>query len=91
MGRYRALLFNIFQFPEDETNYFGNYADNTTPYSVVSTTAEVLENLSGITKKLFTWFTNNQMKANDNKYHLILSSPDDSAVIQIENSTIVVF
>ena len=28
------------------------------------------------------------MKANDNKCHLLLSSPDNSAVIQIENSTI---
>ena len=27
------------------------------------------------------------MKANDNKCHLLLSSPDDSVVIQIENST----
>ena len=28
------------------------------------------------------------MKANDDKCHLLLSSPDDSALIQIENSTI---
>ena len=28
------------------------------------------------------------MKANDDKSHLLLSSPDDSALIQIENSTI---
>ena len=84
------LLFNIFLcdlFLEDENNYFANYADDTTPYSVGSTTTEVLENLSGITKKLFTWFANNQMKANDNKCHLLLSSRDDSVVIQIENST----
>ena len=84
------VLFNIFLcdlFLEDENNYFANYADDTTPYSVGSTTTEVLENLPGITKKLVT-FANNQMKANDDKCHLILSSPDDSAVIQIENSTI---
>ena len=85
------MLFNIFLcdlFLEDENNYFANYADDTTPYSVGSTTTEVLENLSGITKKLFTWFANNQMKANDDKCHLLLSSPDDSSLIQIENSTI---
>ena len=28
------------------------------------------------------------MKANDDKCHLLLSSPDDNAVIQIKNSTI---
>ena len=79
------LLFNIFLsdlFLEDEKSYFANYADDTTPYSTSSTTTKVLENLSGVTKKLFTWFDNNQMKANDDK------RPDDSAIIQIGNSTI---
>ena len=61
---------------------------NITSYTVASITTEVLENLSSITKKLFTWFANNQMKANDDKCHLLLSSPDDSAVIQIEDSTL---
>ena len=85
------LLFNIFLcdlFLEDEKNYFANYADATTPYSVGSTTTEVLENLSGNNEKLFTWFANNQMKANDDKSHLRLSSPDDSTIIHKENSTI---
>ena len=85
------LLFNIFLcdlFLEDENNYFANHADDTTQNSVGGTTKEVLENLSRITKKLFTWFPNNQVKANDEKCHLLLSSPDDSSVIQIENSTI---
>ena len=67
------LLFNIFLcdlFLEDENNFFANYADDTTPYSTGSTTAEVLENLSGITEKLFTWFANNLMKSNDDKCDL---------------------
>ena len=85
------LSFNISLcdlFLEDEINYFANYADDTTSYSVGSTATEVLENLSGITKRLFSWFANSQLKANDNKCHLPLSSPDDSTFIQIENSTI---
>ena len=85
------LLFSIFLcdlFLEDENNYFANNAHDTTPYSVGSTTTEVLENRSSISIKLFTWFTNNQMKANDDKSRLLLSSPDGSALIQIENSTI---
>ena len=61
----------------------------TPPYILlVAQKTEVLENLSGITKKRFTWFANNQMKAKDDKRHLLLSLPDDSTVIQIENSTI---
>ena len=86
---FKILLCDLFL--EDENNCFANYVADTTPYSVRSTTTEVLENLSGTTKKLFTWFANNQMKANNNKCHLLLSSPDDSAVIQIENSTIKCF
>ena len=70
------LLFNMFLcdlFLEDENNYFANYADDTSPYYFGSTTTEVLDNLSCITKKLFSWFANNQMKANDDKCHLIYS------------------
>ena len=93
----RLLLINLCDlFFEDENNCFANSTDGTThrwslppmtEYAVGSTTTELLENLSGITKKLFTWFANNQMKANDDKCHLLLSSPDDSTLIQIENST----
>ena len=84
-------MFNILLcdlFLQDENNYFANYADDTTPYFVGSTTAEVLENLSCLNKKLFSWFANNQMIANDDKCHLILSSLEEDAAIQIEESTI---
>ena len=51
---FGPLLFNVFLcdlFLEDENDYFANYVDDTTPYYVSSTSTEVLENLSGITKK----------------------------------------
>ena len=73
---------------EDQNNYFVNYANGITPYFVGSTTAEVLENLSCLTKKLFSWFVNNQMKVNDDKYHLISSSSEEDAATQIELSRI---
>ena len=73
---------------EHESNYFANYADDTTLYFVGSTTAEVLENLSCLTKKLFSWFANNQMIATDDKCPPILSSPDEDAAIQIKDSKI---
>ena len=85
------LLFNIILchlFFEDENNYFGSYISDTTPYFVNSTTTKVLSNLFDLTKKLFSWFAKNQMNTNDDKCHLILSSPDDGTAIQIENSTI---
>ena len=84
------LLFNIFLcdlFLEHENSWFINYADDTTPYAVANDTLEVLENLTNITRKLFIWFANNQMKANHGKCHLLLSTQED-ANIQIENSII---
>ena len=84
------LLLNIFLcdlFLEHENSCFTNCADDTTPFAVANDTTEVLENLTNITRKLFTWFANNQMKANHGKCHLLLSTQED-ANIQIENSII---
>ena len=50
---------------------FTNYAVDTTPY-VSGNNAE----LKAITQKLFTWFTQNEMKANLNKCHLLFSITD---------------
>ena len=64
------LFFNIFLcdlFLEDKNNYFAHCADPSTLYFAGSTTVEVLENLPCLTKKLFSWFVNNQVIAkNDN-------------------------
>ena len=84
------LLFNIFLcdlFFEDESSYFTNYTDDITPYTVGSNIIEVLTNLSCHAQKLFTWFANNQMKANYDKCHLLFST-QESASIQVENFTI---
>ena len=84
------LLFNIFLcdlFLEHEECCFTNYADDTTPYVVANNTEEVIENLTNVTQKLFTWFANNQMKANHDKCHLLLSTQEE-ANIQIANTTI---
>ena len=84
------LLFNMLLldlFWEHKDCSFTNYADDTTPYVVASNTAEVIDNLTIITQKLFTWFANNQIKVNHGKYHLLLSTHEE-ANIQIANTTI---
>ena len=58
----------------------------TPPLTGVNTT-EVLTNLSSLAQKLFTWFANNKMKANHDKFHLLLSS-QESFNIEIANFTI---
>ena len=54
---------------------------------VANNTEGVIENLTNVTKKIFTWFANNQMKANHNKCHLLLSTQEE-ANVQIANTTI---
>ena len=73
------LLFNIFLcylFLTIEGNYFTNYADDTTSYVIGNNADEVVSELKAITQKLFIWFTQNEMKANFNKCHLLLSITD---------------
>ena len=73
------LLFNIFLcnlFLTIEGNYVNSYAYDTTPYVIGNNAEEVVSELKAITQKLFTWFAQNEMKANLNKCHLLLSTTD---------------
>ena len=73
------LLFSIFfcdLFLTIEGIYFTNYADDTTPYVIGSSAEEAVSELKAITQKLFTWFAQNEMKANLSKCHLLLSTTD---------------
>ena len=83
-------MFNIFLcdlFLEHKECCFTNYADDTTSYVADNNIKEVIENLTNVTQKLFTWFANNQMKANHDKCHLLLSTQEE-ANIQTANTTI---
>ena len=71
------LLFNIFMcdlFLIVNDVDFANYADDNTPFASGNTPVEVLECLDNASVKLFEWFSNNQMKANPDKCHLLTSS-----------------
>ena len=59
-----------------EGNNFTNYADDTTPYVIGNNAEEVVSELKAITQKLFTWFAQNEMKANLNKCCFLLSTTD---------------
>ena len=66
---------------------FTNYADTTPHVAANNAVEEVVENLTNITQKLFTWFASNLMKANPGKWDLLLSTQEE-ADIQIANATI---
>ena len=77
------LLFNIFMcdlflIVNDED--FANYADDNTPFASGNTPVEVLECLDNASIKLFEWFSNNQMKANPDKCHLLTSSMTPTSI-----------
>ena len=67
-----------------------SYADDTTPYVSGVTLDSTVKSLEKIADLLFTWFNYNQMKGNEDKCHVILSSQDNVHVnigtAQIENS-----
>ena len=72
-------LINIFLcdlFLSIENNYFTHYADDTTPYVIDNNPDEVVSELTDITEKLFTWLSQNEMKANLGKLHMLLSSTE---------------
>ena len=69
------LLFNIFLcdlfYMMSDTN-FASYADDNAPYVSADTADEVIKRLETASVKLFKWFADNQMKANQKKRHLIV-------------------
>ena len=63
------------------------YADDNTPYSLGKTEDEVLNEIKLASDKLLTWFQDNYMKINPDKFHLLLSNTKD-VKINICNETI---
>ena len=77
------LLFDIFMFDifftVNEID-FSSYADDNTPFVSGDRIEDVLDSLENASLKLFDWFSNNQMKANRDKCHLLTSSTDSIAI-----------
>ena len=64
--------------------YFVRYVDDNTPYVIGKIIKEVNEALENSPKELMEWFSNNQVKANADKCHLLTSSNEESTIC-IEN------
>ena len=56
---------------------FASYADDNTPYVSADTTDCVIKRLETASVKLLKWFAENQMKANQDKCHLIVSENEN--------------
>ena len=82
------LLFNIYL--NDLFLFFGDdniasYADDTTPYTCKPNMEEVITKLEEDSIILINWINNNHMKANPDKFHIILSNKDELLSVKVDN------
>ena len=73
------------------SNYdIASYADDNTPYVTCETMESLIESLKKIAEEIFKWFKNNEMQANADKCHVLISTDQKLHVnigtLQIENS-----
>ena len=87
------LLLNIFicdLFLITDDFEMANYADDRTPCVCGKDITSVIKSLENAAEIVFTWFKNNHMKGNKDKYHVVLSTHEDMHVkigtSQIKNS-----
>ena len=85
------LLFNIFLC--DLFLFFDyisvvNYTYDNTPYSTGLKISDVLIKLESAAETLLQWFKDNRMKANPDKYHLLINNTKKSFQIKIGNKTV---
>ena len=69
---------------------FTGYADDNTPFVVRDNIPDVISALEEIGEKLLIWFSDNQMKLNTDKCHLLLNTQDQNFLkignVNIKNS-----
>ena len=82
---FNLFLCDLFLFVEEAD--IMSYADDNTPHVCSENIDVTLEKLEEVGKVLFEWFSNNFLKANADKCHLILST-DEPFSINIDNEVI---
>ena len=65
-----------------------NYEDNNTPYCTGLKILDILIKLENAAKILLQSFKNKRMKANPDKYHLLINNTKESFQIKIGNETV---
>ena len=69
---------------------FASYADDNTPYRTANTIDEVIQSLEHDSMMLSQWFSDNQMKANISKCHLLVNKKNEVTIrigdTEIKNS-----
>ena len=63
-----------------KSTYFTGYADDNTPFVVRDNITDVIKALEEIGESLVNWFSNNEMKLNTDKCHLLLNSQEPNTL-----------
>ena len=82
------LLFNIYVsdlFLFLNKSDIANYADDNTLYTYEKNMDQVINKLEHDCHDLITWVGNNTLKANPNKFHLLLSETDRNLSVKVDN------
>ena len=85
------LLFNIYLsdlFMFLEKSLIANYADDNSPFVCDKDILNVISQLEEDSTTLLNWVKNNGLKANPDKFHLILSEKDENKFIIVDNYTV---
>ena len=86
-----SLLFNIYIndiFFFISKSDIANYADDTTPYAVDTTTDALMYALEADTNILIKWFEDNYLKLNTDKCHLLVSNHNECVFINAAGDNI---
>ena len=78
-----SLLFNIFMcdmFLIINTTFFTGYSDGNSPFAVRGNIADVVKALEEIGENILNWFSNNEIKLNTNKCHLLLNRQEPNTL-----------
>ena len=65
-----------------------NYADGNSTFSVDTTIPRVIDNLEADAQNILSWIQYNGLKANPDKFHLLLSDDDVNLSMQVDNNEI---
>ncbi len=80
------MFFNIYLsdlfLSVSDTN-ISNYADDNSPYACKTNIDDVITQLQEDSNKLLQWFSHNSLKANPDKFHLILNDSNENLSINV--------
>ena len=83
---FNIYLIDLFLFTDDAD--IANYADDNSPYACDLDMDAVILQLEKDSKVLLEWVSNNDLKANPDKFHLLLSDPNPNLSVEVDRFTI---